>query len=518
MADSADRYDRRAFLARGATTAAAVGLAGVGVPSLLAACSTTPSAAPHQSSSPGVGTGPPKRGGSVTMGLNSEIDGFLPTTNHFDNSGLTYANTLFDTLTVVGADGSAKPYLAQSVTPNADMTVWTINLRPGITFHDGSPLNADVLLANIQALQTSALTGQALRGVVNSVAKVNELAVAVTCAEPIVAFPHYLATQVGYVIAMSQLQSQSSTKPIGTGPFSLVSWEPNDHMTVTRNPHYWRAGLPYLDGLTYRPISEDQSRENSLRSNTIDLMVTRDPDAIRDLRDNSSYQLVLNPSVGQGDMDFVILNTAVDPTNDLMVRQALAYAIDVDELVKLFGAGIAKPNLSLFPPGSPYRAADNGYPKYDLAKAKALVAQAAPNHGGTIKIALATITDPRLLEQVQAVASMWGLAGIQVTVGEVEQVTFIDNLVTGKFVTYTDEMFGAPDPDLNYVWLSPTTANPPIALNFARNKDDALEADLQQRAAPCPTARPGSRPTRTWTSGSPPTCPTCGRHWRRGQP
>jgi ABC-type transport system substrate-binding protein len=478
MADS-DRYDRRAFLARGATTAAAMGLAGVGVPSLLAACGSGTAAPPRASSTPGIGIGAPKRGGSVTIGLNSEIDGFLPSSSHFDNSGLTYANTIFDTLTVVAADGSAKPYLAQSVVPNGDMTVWTITLRPGVVFHDGSALNADVLLANIQALQSSALTGQALRGVVNTVAKVGDLAVAVTCAEPIVAFPHYLATQVGYVIGMAQLQSQSSTKPIGTGPFVLESWVPNDHMTVTRNPHYWRAGLPYLDGLTYRPISEDQSRENSLKSGTVDLMVTRDPNAIRDLRDNADYQLVLNPTVGQGDMDFVILNTTVDPTSDILVRQALAHAINIDELVKLFGAGIAKPNLSLFPPGSPYRPASNGYPTYDLAKAKQLVAQAAPNHGGTIKIALATITDPRLLNEVQAIASMWGQAGIQTTVSEIEQVTFIDNLVTGQFQAYTDEMFGATDPDLNYVWLSPTTANPPIALNFARNKDDALETLLQ---------------------------------------
>jgi ABC-type transport system substrate-binding protein len=414
------------------------------------------------------------------MGLNSEIDGFLPTTNHFDNSGLTYANTIYDTLTVVAADGTAKPYLAQSVTPNADMTVWTITLRPGVSFHDGSPLTADVLLANIQALQTSALTGQALRGVVNSVAKVSDLAVAVTCAEPIVAFPHYLATQVGYVVALAQLESQSSTKPIGTGPFSLVSWEPNDHMTAARNPHYWRSGLPYLDQVTYKPISEDQSRENSIKSGTIDLMVTRDPNAIRDLRNDASYQQIVNPAVGQGDMDFIILNTSVDPTNDLLVRQALAYATDTTELVKLFGAGIAQPNLSLFPPGSPYRPADNGYPKYDLTKAKQLVAQAAPNHGGKIQIALATITDPRLLNEIQAVANMWGLAGIETTVSQVEQVTFIDNLVTGKFQAYTDEMFGATDPDLNYVWLSPTTANPPIALNFARNKDDHLEAALQR--------------------------------------
>jgi ABC-type transport system substrate-binding protein len=490
MADSADRYDRRAFLARGASGAAALGLAGVGLPALLEGCGTSSPTTPRLSSTPGMSTAPPKRGGSITVGLNSEIDGFLPSASHFDNSGLTYANTIFDTLTVVAADGSAKPYLAQSVTPNPDMTVWTVTLRPGVTFHDGSPLNADVLKANFDSLQSSALTGPALNGVVASFVKVSDLAVAVNCVEPIVAFPHYLSTQVGYVIGMAQLESASSTKPIGTGPFSLESWVPNDHFTATRNPHYWRPGFPYLDSVTYKPIVIDESRENSLTSRTIDMMVSHDPNAIKDLRANASFQQVLNPSVGQGDMDFIILNTSVDPTNDLLVRQALAYATDVDELVKLFGAGVAKPNLSLFPPGSPYRAADNGYPTYNLAKAKQLVAQAAPNHGGKIELTLATVTDPRLLNEIQALASMWGLAGIQTTVSTVEQVTFIDNLVTGKFQAYTDEQFGASDPDLNYVWMSPTTANGLIALNFSRNKDDALEAALQKgRTMSDPTER-----------------------------
>ena len=165
MADSADRYDRRAFLARGASAGGGAG-AGRGGRARPAVGVRQQHAArpPRGSSTPGVGTGTPRRGGTVTVGLNSEIDGFLPSASHFDNSGLTYANTIYDTLTVVGADGTARPYLAQSVTPNTDMTVWTITLRPGVTFHDGSPLNADVVLANIQALQTSALTGQALRG------------------------------------------------------------------------------------------------------------------------------------------------------------------------------------------------------------------------------------------------------------------------------------------------------------------------------------------------------------------
>jgi peptide/nickel transport system substrate-binding protein len=477
MVDAADRYDRRAFLGRGASVAAAAGLAGLGAP-LLAACSTT--AAPKVAKA-GVGTGSPRRGGTVTIGLNSEIDGFYPPSNHFDNSGLSYANTVYDTLTMVAADGTAKPYLARSVTPNADMTTWTITLRPGVVFHDGSPLNADVLMANINAFRQSALTGQVFTPV-KSVSKVSDMAVAVTSDEPLVAFPHYLATQIGYVVGQAQLTSQSSTKPVGTGPFMLQSWEPNDHMTAIANPHYWRSGLPYLDSVTYKPISQDQSRLSSLQSGTVDMMVTRDPNVVKELRSDPSYQQVaeLNPTVGQTDMDFIVLNTTVDPTNDLMVRQALAYATNAPELVKLFGAGVAQVNLSLFPPNSPYRAADNGYPQYNLDKAKQLVAQAAPNHGGAIRLSLDTVVDPRLLEQVQAVASMWGQAGMQVTVGEVEQVTFIDNLVTGKFTTYTDEMFGAADPDLNYVWLSPTTASGPIALNFARNKDAALETALQK--------------------------------------
>jgi peptide/nickel transport system substrate-binding protein len=474
MADAADRYDRRAFLARGASAAAAAGLAGP----LLAACGT--SSAPKVAS-PGIGTGTPHYGGTVTIGLNSEIDGFLPSASHFDNSGLSYANTIFDTLTVVAADGTATPYLAQSVTPNADKTVWTITLRPNVVFHDGSALDADVLLANINALRTSALTGQVFTPV-TGVTKVNDLAVAVSANEPLAAFPYYLATQIGYVIGMAQIQSASTTKPIGTGPFSLVSWVPNDHMTVQRNPHYWRKGLPYLDGVTFKPIAEDQSRLSSLLSGTVDMMVSRDPDAIAQLRSNANYQQVadLTRRFGQPNMDFIVLNTSVDPTNDILVRQALAHATNADELVRLFGAGVTKVNLSLFPEGSPYRPANNGYPSFDLDKAKALVAQAAPNHGGTIKLTLSTITDPRLLEEIQAVASMWQQAGVQTSVTQIEQVTFIDNLVTGNFQAYTDEMFAAADPDLNYVWLSSTTASGPIALNFPRNKDPVLEAALQQ--------------------------------------
>lgn len=464
------RFDRRTFLARGAGSAAALAVGGLGSRSVLTTASTQP----------GIGVGSPRRGGTITVGMNSEIDGFLPSSSHFDNTGLTYATTVYDSLTKLDLNGKAHPYLAQSVTSDPDLATWTVTLRPNVTFHDGSPLNADVVVANFQALRTSALTAQAVTPV-TGVTAVGDLQVVYSCDEPLVAFPYYLSTQLGYVIALSQLETSNSTKPVGTGPYKYVQWVPNDHFTVERNLNYWRPGIPYLDGITFMPIIEDQSRLDSLEAGTIDLMVSHDPNAITALRHNPSYQQVndLHQTTGQPDMDFICLNVTAPPLNDLTVRQALAYATNADEVVKLFGAGVTPVTSSLYPPGSPYRPAHNGYPKYNLARAQRLVREAEARHGAKLKLTLGDIPDPRQLEVIQALQSMWNKAGFEVSITELQQVTYIDNLVTGNFQAYADEQFSASDPDLNYVWLSDTTASGPIALNFARNKDSKLQAALQ---------------------------------------
>lgn len=492
---ASDRYDRRAFLARGASSAAGLALAGMGAPVLLSACGTTggsSSSTTTAAGTPGVSRAVPRRGGSVTVGMSSEIDGFLPASSHFDNTGLTYANAVFDTLTTVAADGSVRPHLAQSVLPNDDYTVWTVTLRPGVTFHDGSPLTADVLIANFRALKASALTAQAIVAV-SGATKTSDLAVAFAADEPLVAFPAYLTTQVGYVVALSQLDDPNGSQhPVGTGPFRYVSWEPNDHFTVEANPAYWRPGLPYLESLTFKPIADDSAREASLRSGTIDLMVSHDPGVIADLRHDPSFQQVddLTQSVGQPDMDFICLNVASAPLDDLTVRRALACATDAEELLTLFGRGVQHANLSLFPEGSPYRPTANGYPAFDLGTAKSLVAQAKARHGGALSVNLIDITDPRQSLILQALQSMWQEAGFTVTIGETQEVTYIDQLVTGQFHAAADEQFAAADPDINYVWLSDTTASGAVALNFARNKDARIEAALQQgRTHPSAEAR-----------------------------
>ncbi len=458
--------------------------------SVLAGCSSSPStsssttAASSSGGKPGVNTGTPKKGGSVTIGTLAEIDGFFPPSNHWDTNGFLYANAVYDPLMWVAADGTVQPYLAKSLTPNADFTVWTMTLRSGVKFSDGSDLTSTVVKNNFTALAASALTGTALKGIA-SVDTPNPLTVVYNLSAPRPAFAAGLTSQVGYVVGQAMLDQTAAGKtptPIGTGPFIYSSWQPNDHFTATKNPHYWRSGLPYLDQVTFKPIPDDTQRAATLKTGGVDLILTNDPVTIKAFTGSSQYQLVdsLTDSIGEPTVAFVMLNTAVAPTNDLRVRQALAKSLDVKQILKIFGGGYTKAINGLFQPGSPFYVSDTGYPKYDLAGAKALVNQYKAEHG-TPTLTLTTVTDPRLESLVQIIQQMWNQVGFDISVASIQQATLITDFITGKFQAATSYQFGAVDPDLNYVWFSTTTVSPvgSIGLNFPRNSDPQIEFSLQ---------------------------------------
>ena len=147
-----DRIDRRSFLARGAATGAGIAVVGTSG-GLLAACSSgSGSSSDHASGTgthpDGISTATPKPGGSLIFGVDAEEKGFSPTQGTFDEVGILYARTVFDPLMILGADGTPQPYLAESVTPNSDYTVWTITMRPNLVFHNGAPCDAAAVAAN----------------------------------------------------------------------------------------------------------------------------------------------------------------------------------------------------------------------------------------------------------------------------------------------------------------------------------------------------------------------------------
>ena len=477
---------RRTFLSHGAKAGGAVVLAGA-AGSALAACGSSSSSGSSTTaasgSKPGVGTGTPVKGGSLTVGLVADIDGFYPAQNHWDTNGFNYANAIYDPLCAIAADGTIQPYLCQSITPNSTYDTWTMTLRPNVTFSDGSALTSAVVVSNYNELKASLLTGQALTQVA-SVTAPDTSTVVYTLVAPNPTFPAGLTSQVGYVVGQSMIDSfKSGNKtptPVGTGPFIFQSWQPNNHFTATRNPHYWRTGLPYLDQITFRPIADTIQRESTLKTGGVDMIQSADAKTISRFAGQAGYQVVDSRTgvIGEPTMAYIQLNTAVSPTNDPQIRLALAKALNQATIQKIFGGGFAIPVNGLFLKDSPFYS-NTGFPGYDPAGAKKLVSAYKAQHG-TPTLNLITTTDPRLGQVVQIIQQMWNQAGFDVTIGQVEQATLVSDFIFGKYQAATSAQFGAIDPDLNYVWWSTTTVKPPgsIALNFARNSDPVIEQNL----------------------------------------
>ncbi|MHB8682570.1 MAG: ABC transporter substrate-binding protein [Acidimicrobiales bacterium] len=485
-----DRIDRRSFLARGVVTAAGLATAGTGAGGLLAACSSGASPGGTSSGSRnGISSGTPRRGGSLVFGVEAEEQGFDPATGRFDTTGVLYARTVFDPLTIIAADGSIQPYLAQSVTPNADYSVWTITTRPGITFHDGAPCDAAAVAGSLEHF-LSGLLGITL-SVVSNVSVSGADTVTVTLKQPWVPFAAYLAGgiggQAGYIIAPSMIANKTSgsQNPVGTGPFRFKEWVPNDHFTAVRNPGYWRSGTPYLDQITYRPITDGQQRAEALQAGNIDIMHTSLDPTIAQFRNNSSFSFIDDSEhiVGEPDMNFVMLNLQADPFKDVRVRQALAMASDSKQYSQIIDHSVSAPTDQPFVQGTPYYVSDSGYPAHDPAKAKALLAQVSSELGKPVSFTLSGTSDAHTVQGAQYLQNQWQSVGFQVQLNQIQQADLINNALAGQYQAVQWRQFAAVDPDLNYLWWSPTeiygTGAGSIAPNFARNSDPQIETYLQ---------------------------------------
>ncbi len=486
-----DSIDRRTFLAHGLRTATGVAVLGGGASSLLAACSSGGSTSSATGTSAGVSTATPKPGGTVTFATEAEIDGFDPTKNRWDESGILYSRTVYDNLTAIDATGAVRPYLAQSITPNSDYTKWTITVRPNILFHNGTPLTGAAVKTNLDAIRGALLTGPVFSNIA-SVDVTDPMTVVVTMKSPWVPFPLYLTTQTGVVVEPTNLLSgNAQLHPIGTGPYVFQQWQQGDHYTSTKNPHYWRQGLPYLDQVTFKPIADAQSRENSLKSGTVDIMHSSDTQNLVDLQGDSAFVTIDDThSVFEPDMDFVMLNTAVPPMDDIRVRQALAYAIDKKKVINTVWNGLPPPSFGPFVQGSPYYA-PTGYPDYNLAKAQALVKQYEAEKG-PISFQYGAVNTPKTLEINQLIQAMWKQAGIDTTITQTEQTQYLLNALQGKYQAYAWRQFATPDPDANYIWWSSTNAAPvgALATNFSRNKDPQIQQALDTgRSSPDASVR-----------------------------
>ena len=233
-----------------------------------------------------------------------------------------------------------EPALAESWEISDDGTVYTFELRDGVSFHDGTPFDAEAVKFNFDRMldEDHPLHGTGpfplsfFFGAIEETEVVDELTVRFHLNEPYAPFLSNLAYPTGLIVSPTAVEThvdEFARNPAGTGPFVFRIWESNRQVALQRNEDYWN-GEPPLAGVVFRPITDANARVSEMLAGNIDLMVEIPPDNVQLFADDP--QFVLHEEAGPH-LWFLILNAKEPPFDDVRVRQAVNYAIDKESLV-----------------------------------------------------------------------------------------------------------------------------------------------------------------------------------------
>jgi len=448
-------------------------------------------------------------GGTVTMGLEAEANGFRPWEDGCAEPCVNIARTFFDPLIDQNSDGEYKGYLAESIEANDDFTVWDLTLRPDIVFHNGVPLTAQTIADMFTIQQTGAMSsGLIATNQMLSVEATGDLTVQYTLGAPNSAFPSSLSlVPLGFVFEPGAAATDGagfSTAPVGTGPFTMDKRDIDNETIVVRNENYWRTAangdqLPYLDSVAFRPIPDEGTRLDALISGTVNMMETRRQGTIRDAREEVGIDMYEFQGNGTGGGMF---NTAVAPFDDVRVRVGLNKLNDQERVIEaLGGTGISLPVTQWFSADSPWwtQEAADSYPVFNFEEGAALLQEyiddparsdgKAP--GEKIDVELSCPPDPTLIAAMQVVEQVWsGSEFVNVSLTQFDQATHINNAIADSHKAHCWRWSGEGDPSVS---INPFLTDPaasvsnfpnwfdPEAIGWAQ---EAIQtADVEERKA-----------------------------------
>jgi peptide/nickel transport system substrate-binding protein len=425
---------------------------------------TTPAITPTTSA------GKPTPGGSVTFALEAESNGgyCLPEAQ-LAVSGIQVTRSIYDYLTEPNDKGQYVPDLADKISSNPDFTKWTIHLRSGIKFHDGTAFDAAVVKDNLDAYRgqfpkRKPLLFTFVFDYISNVKVVDPMTVEVDMKKPWSSFPASLYSygRLG-MMAEKQLNDGSNCieDMIGTGPFEFKggsNWVRNDHLTVVRNPNYWRKDqygqqLPYLDQITFKPVTETTTLVNGLNSKQFDIAETDDDVAIAQLQPNvDSGSLSMLKTAQYPEVAYTMFNSSKPPFNNINARLAVASAINRDEYNRIANKGLLQLATGPFGPGTIGYVKDTNLPKYDVTAAKGYVAKYTAEAHQPLAFTFDTGSSPLALTDAQLIGKYLKTAGINMNIKQVDEATLINNAIYGTYQATAWRNHPGFDPDTQWVW------------------------------------------------------------------
>lgn len=384
------------------------------------------------------------RGGTFTFARAADSL-FLDPVHTAQNADIWISLNLYDTLIQPTVDGKGiQPGLAESYALADDGKSVTLKLRSGLKFADGSALELSDVKWSLDRARNKD-TGGEFAFLLESIASIETQApdtVILNLARPDPVILQALATFNAGIMSEKLLMAASGAnleeksknfadKPIGSGPFVLTSWSRNNEMVLSRNPHYWKAGtdgkpLPYLDKVRFVIIPDDATRILKLKAGEIDATEFVPFSRVAELKADPKLNMTLFPA---SKVIYFNLNNrptfkdgSKNPMADVKVRQALNYATNKEAMIQVLSYGFGTASQSFMPMSTPM-ASGKGQPyPYDLAKAKALLAEAGYANGFEVTcMALAGNVDD--VAQLSALQQMWGQVGVKVKIEQLESAT-----------------------------------------------------------------------------------------------
>ncbi len=379
-------------------------------------------------------------GGTLIAAIGGDPDQLDPhtTTSSF---AFTVLENVYDTLVQPGDDLTPEPALAESWETSDDLLTWTFTLRDGVTFHDGSALTADDVVASFERIAEEGQNAFRLDAV-DSFAAPDDTTVVMELNRPA---PNLL-DQVGAFKGMAIVSAAAiedgtvGDEPNGTGPFSFVSFSPGDNVVLEANPDYWGEG-PFLDGIEFQVIPDESVKVTNLETGEVDWIDSVPPQQIDQLEADPDIEM---SQVAGNDYWYLSLNNAREPFDDVDVRRAIAFALNIDDITEAANFDAATPNETAIPETS-FWFLDYAPYGHDPDQAQALLDDAGVSDL-TIDL-MVTNEFPETVTAAQVIASQLGEVGIEVDIRIEDFSTWLAEQGDGNFDAFALGWLGNIDPD-----------------------------------------------------------------------
>jgi len=388
----------------------------------------------------------PRDGGTFISARTTEATGLdpqlVPAFSRSARSPLMY-----NQLVRFEPDMTAVPELAESWQVSPDGLTWTFKLRQGVKFHDGQELtSADVKFTFDRLFEKS--PGKSDFIAVDKVEPAGKHAVRFVTKEPFAGLLAALGGFWGFIINEAGVKKHGDLNKaaVGTGPFMLEDWKVEQQMTLKKNPAYFKKGLPHVDQVFLRIIPDEANIVAALRTGQIHHAFIEDNKNLNLLKDEKTLTGYRSSRLGY---DFLNINASRGPLKDVRVRQAISWAVDRAQIMRVAASGFGRLTAPATAPMKQWQLPEEQWMKYykpDVERAKKLMAEAGQSAGFSVKLGVIP-TFPTMVSGAPVVAAQLKRIGINVEIENVEYAVWIKRWLAKDFDLTMNTTPGYADPD-----------------------------------------------------------------------